>query len=100
MIMTYDFIQTAKHNKIFRAQIDKALLSDIKIEIYTNMHKLTFLPEAQVVVITAKSDTSPFRHKIIPKKITYQAFIKILNGEWDSLAPNDIMDWESKNSVF
>ncbi len=92
MIMTYDFIQTAKYNKIFRSQIDKALVSNSKTEIYTNMHKLTFLPASQVVIITAKSDTSAFRYKIVPKKITYQALTKMLDGKWDSIVPGDITD--------
>ncbi len=92
MIMTYDFIQTAKHNKIFRSQIDKALLSNFKVEICTNMHKLTFFPASQTVTIMAKSDANIFKHKIIPKKITYQALIKMLNGEWDNIVPDDIID--------
>ena len=40
----------------------------------------------------AKSDANIFKHKIIPKKITYQALIKMLNGEWDNIVPDDIID--------
>ena len=92
MIMTYDFILTAKHSKIFCSKIDEAVLSNKHSEICTNIHRLTFVPESQTVTITAKSDISPFKHKIAPKKITYQALMKMLNDEWDSIAPDEIMD--------
>lgn len=92
MIMTYDFILTAKHNKDFRLQLDKAITSDLNCEICTEIHRLTFLPESQVVIVTAKSDTSALRNKIIPKKITYQALLKMLDGEWNHIAPGDVAD--------
>ncbi|ODR42460.1 hypothetical protein [Eisenbergiella tayi] len=92
MIMSYDFILTAKHNKEFREQLDNAILSDSDSEICMDIHRLTFLPKSQVVIVTAKSDTSAFRNKIIPKRITYQAFMKILDGNWNEIAPGGITD--------
>ncbi len=92
MIMTYDFILTAKHDKNFRSKIDESILSNTSSEICTDIHRLTFFPESQTVTITAKSDTSPFRYKIAPKKITYQALMKMLNDKWDSIAPDEITD--------
>lgn len=92
MIMTYDFVLTAKRNKEFRLQLDNAILSDLNSEICTDIHRLTFLSTSQVVIVTAKSDTSAFRHKIIPKKITYQALIKMLDGKWNDISPSDITD--------
>ena len=92
MIMTYDFILTAKYNKEFRVQLDNAILSDLNSEICTDIHRLTFLPKSQVVIVTAKSDTSAFRNEIIPKKITYQALMKMLDGNWNEIAPGDITD--------
>ena len=92
MIMTYDFILTAKYNKEFRVQLDNAILSDLNSEICTDIHRLTFLPKSQVVIVTAKSNTTPFRNKIIPKKITYQALMKMLDGNWNEIAPGDITD--------
>ena len=68
MIMTYDFILTAKYNKEFRVQLDNAILSDLNSEICTDIHRLTFCRNLRVVIVTAKSDTSAFRNKIIPKK--------------------------------
>ena len=95
MIMTYDFILTAKYNKEFRVQLDNAILSDLNSEICTDIHRLTFLPKSQVVIVTAKSDTSAFRNKIVPKKITYQALTKMLDGNWNNIAPGDITDiWQ------
>lgn len=90
--MTYDFILTAKHNKDFRSQIDKAILSDLNSEICTDIHRLTFFPKSQAVIVTPKSDTSAFRNKIIPKKITYKGLMKMLDGNWDNIAPGDITD--------
>ena len=92
MIRTFDFILTAKRDKNFRAQIDGAVSSNMACEICTDTHRLIFYAKSQTVVITAKSNTSPFREKIVPKKITYQALIKLLDGEWNSIAPNDITD--------
>lgn len=92
MIMTYDFILTAKRNKIFRSQIDQAITSNSNIEICTDIHRLNFFPETQTVIISGKSDSSSFKHKIIPKKITYGTLIKMLNDEWDGIDPDDIAD--------
>lgn len=95
MIMTYDFILTAKHNKEFHSQIDKAILSDLNSEICTDIHRLTFFPKLQAVVVTPKSDTSAFSNKIVPKKITYKGLRKMLNGNWNTIAPGDITDIDS-----
>lgn len=92
MIMTYDFILTAKRNKIFRSQIEEVVLSNSNNEICTDICRLTFFPESQMVTVTARSNANTFKHKIIPKKITYQALMKMLNGEWDSIDPGDITD--------
>lgn len=92
MIMTYDFVWTAKRNKEFRLQLDKAILSELNSEICTDIHRLTFLSTSQTVIVTAKSDTSAFRNKIIPKKITYQALIKMLDGKWNDISPSEITD--------
>ncbi len=94
MIMTYDFIMTAKRNKNFRSQIEEAVLSDSNNEICTDICRLTFFPESQAVIVTANSDSGVFKHKIIPKKITYRALRKMLNGEWDSIVPGDIEDFD------
>ena len=53
MIMTYDFILTAKHGKNFRSKIDESILSNTSSEICTDIHRLTFFPESQTVTITA-----------------------------------------------
>lgn len=92
MIMTYDFILRAKYNKDFRLRLDKAILSDLNSEICTDIHRLTFLSKSQIVIVTAKSETSAFRNKIIPKKITYRALTKMLEGNWNDIAPGDITD--------
>lgn len=92
MIMTYDFLLLAKGNKNFRDHLNQAILSESDCEIYTDIHKLTFSPKSQTIMITAKSDTSPFRHKIAPKQITYSALMKMLDDNWESIASDEITD--------
>lgn len=92
MIRTYDFLLVAKRNKNFRSQIDEAILNGLNSEIYTDTHRLIFLPESQTVIVTAKSNVSPSHEKIVPKKITYQVLKNMLDEKWDSIDPNDITD--------
>lgn len=92
MIKTYDFLLIAKRDKNFRAKVDEAISSNVDCEICTDIHRLAFSSKSQTVVVTAKSTTSPFKEKIVPKKITYQALIKMLDGDWNSIDPNDITD--------
>lgn len=92
MIKTYDFLLTAKRDKNFRAQIDEAISRNIDCEICTDIHRLTFSSKSQTVAVAPKSNTSPFKEKIVSKRITYQALIKMLNDEWNSIASDDITD--------
>ncbi len=92
MIMTYDFLRLAKGNKNFRDHLNQAILSESDCEIYTDIHKLTFSPKSQTIMITAKSDTSPFSHKIAPKKLPYSALMKLRVDNWASSASDEIMD--------
>lgn len=92
MIKTYDFLLTAKRDKDFRAQLEQAISSDTDRELCTDIHKLVFCAADQTVTITAKSSSSPFKEKIIPKKVTYRALMQMLSNEWDRIAPNDITD--------
>lgn len=92
MIKTYDFLLVAKRDKNFRCQIDEAVLSDLESEICTDIHRLIFSPESQTVTIMPKSNVSPSKEKVVPKKITYKALIKMLHGKWDSIEPTDITD--------
>ena len=92
MMKTYDFLLIAKRDKNFRAKMDEAISSDMDCEICTDIHRLTFSSKSQTVAVTAKSNTSPFKEKIVPKRITYQALIKLLDGDWNSIGPNDITD--------
>lgn len=92
MIMTYDFILTAKREKAFMKQLKEALLSHSDSILCTDIHKLSFHSDKQTVIVTPKSAASDFSWKIVPKKIKYQALIKMLDGDWDNIQPNDITD--------
>lgn len=92
MIITYDFILTARRDKAFREQLNESLLSDSDSEICTQTHRLTFRSNEQTVIVTPKSDTIIGIHKFVPKKITYEALIKMLHDDWDSIEPDDIAD--------
>lgn len=92
MIKTYDFVLTAKYNQDFRAEIDEAIFCHLSKEIFTDIHKLTFLPQSQEVIVTARSGDSIFKNKIPAKRIAYRALVKMLDGEWDKILPGDIVD--------
>lgn len=92
MLKTFDFIFTAKQDKNFRVKIDTAISSNMNYKICTDIHRLVFSSKSQTVAVTDKSTTSPFNKKIVPKRITYQALIKMLDGNWTSIASNDITE--------
>lgn len=94
MIMTYDFILYAKRDKDFMKQLRNAVLNDFDNEIYTDTHILSFQPKIKTVIIKAKPDINSFRNKIVPKKVTYSAFIKMLDGDWENINTDDIIDFD------
>ena len=91
MIQTYDFIFKAKYDQDFMKDLQDAISSNENCEIYTNKHTLNFDAKSQIVSITPNSNTGIY-NKIIPKKIKYKALMKMLKGEWDNFASDDITD--------
>ena len=91
MIETYDFILTAKYDKDFMKHLKNALSSNEDSEISTNKHRLILDAKSQMMSVVPKSNTGAY-NKIIPKKIKYQAVLKMLNGEWDNIESDDITD--------
>lgn len=92
MLMTFDFIFIAQYDKILMGQLREAVLSDSDVEICTELHRIQFDAHRQTVAIRPYSETSPFRHKIAPKEITYKAFEKMLDLDWDHFEADDIID--------
>ena len=92
MIMTYDFILKAQHDKDFMNEIRNAISSGLDNEIFTDIHRLRFYGEKKVVIVGPYSEHSDFNWKIIPKEITYSAILKMLEGNWDSIGSDDIRD--------
>ena len=91
MIETFDFIWKAKYDQEFRKVLQDAILSKEHCEIYTDKHKLSFDAKSQTVSVTPNLNTGDC-NKIIPKKMKYQALMKMLKGEWDNFAPDEITD--------
>ena len=91
MIETFDFIFKAKYDQDFMKVLQGAISSNENCEIYTDRHKLNFDAKSQMVSITPNSNTGIY-NKIIPKKIKYKALMKMLKGEWDNFAPDDVAD--------
>ena len=91
MIETFDFIWKAKYDQDFRKVLQDAISSNENCEINTDKHKLSFDAKSQTVSVAPKSNTGVY-NKIIPKKMKYQALMKMLKGEWDNFAPDDITD--------
>lgn len=92
LIMTYDFILKAQHDKEFMQEIHNAISSGLDSEICTDIHRLRFYGEKKVVIVEPYSENSDFNWKIIPKEITYQAILKMLDGDRDSIGSDDIRD--------
>lgn len=69
MLMTFDFVLTAKYDTNFMKQLEEALSCDLDREIFTDTHRLNFYAKSQTITITTKSNTSAFHNKIIPKKL-------------------------------
>lgn len=91
MIQTFDFIFKAKYDQDFMKVLQDAISSNEDCEIYMDRHKLNFDAKSQMVSITPNSNTDIY-NKIIPKKVKYKALMKMLKGEWDNFAPDDISD--------
>lgn len=71
-----------------------AMASQTEIVVCTDVHKLTFFPSKQTVIVNSFSKNSPFQYKIVPKEIKYSAVIKILNNNWEDIREDEIMDIE------
>lgn len=92
MIMTFDFIFQAQHNEILMKQLREAVWSDSDREICTDIHRIHFDVHRRVVVVRPYSKTSAFSHKVVPREITYDAFIKMLDMDWEHYASGDIIE--------
>lgn len=88
--MTFDFIFAAQKNKNFMDKLKEAAQSDSDVEICTDLHRIHFDPHRKVVTVKPCSETSPFHHKIVPTEIKYQAFVKMLDLDWEHLEADDI----------
>lgn len=98
MIMTYDWIIMATRNKKWKEEIEKALASDRDQElIYLDMLRIKFDAQIKRVTVQAFSEDSPFHWKVIPKQMTYHFVQETINGNWDAINENDIIDiWPVK----
>ncbi len=92
MMMTFDFIFAAQRDIILMKQLREAIQSGSDVEICTDIHRIHFDPHRKAVEIRPCSETSAFHHKIVPKEVKYEAFVKMLDLDWENLAPDDIMD--------
>lgn len=90
MIMTFDFIFSAQKNNNFMDKLKEAVQSDSDVEICTDLHRVCFDARRKVVIVRPRSETSPFRYKIVPTEIKYQAFLKMLDSDWEHLEADDI----------
>ena len=94
MITTYDFALFAQRDTELMQAINDAMASPNNEVVYTEIHKLSFFPSKQTVIVDALSKNSPFHNKIIPKEIKYSAINKMLHKNWESIGKDEIMDIE------
>lgn len=92
MLMTFDFIFAAQRDKILMKQLREAIQSDSDVEICTDIHRIHFDAHRKTVAIRPYSETSAFHHKIAPKEVKYEVFVKMLDMDWENLQFDDIID--------
>lgn len=90
MIKTFDFLYRAWADDIFRSEIQTAIHTEIDSTIHTDILTLSFDATTRTVHISAISETSPFSHKILPAKISYEGIQKLLEKRFDDLSLDDI----------
>lgn len=92
LIMTYDFILLARRDAALMRQLREAVTCDTNNEICTDIHRLYFNRNKKSVIIKPYSETSDFHWRVVPKEVTYQAFLKMLADDWDNIKPDEIRD--------
>ena len=75
MIMTFDFLIYARNNDKFKKELIAVVNEKRDKVIFTEIHKMTFKADREVVLIEPMSDTSPFHHKIRPVEIKYKTML-------------------------
>lgn len=88
--MTYDFALLAQKDAKLMKAINDAMMSKKNEVVCTELHKLSFFPSKQIVIVEALSENSPFHYKILPKEIKYSVVAKLINGKWEDLCENEI----------
>lgn len=93
MIMTYHWLMWANNNPKLKNEIENALSGDkardIQIE---DTFMISFDPKNQIVTVQASSEKCVWKHKIIPKKLTYHLVREVINGNWDAFTEENIFD--------
>ncbi len=83
MLMTFDFIALAQHNTQFMVRLKDAVSNHSDDAVTMKPYKLSFDAHKQIITVCPYSETSEFSAKIVPKEITYQALVKMLNNDWE-----------------
>ena len=92
MIMTFEFALIAQKDATLMRKINIAMASQNNEVVCTDIHKLSFIPSKQAVIVNALSNNSPFYYKIVPKEIKYSAVVKMLNNDWENISNDEIID--------
>ena len=53
-----------------------------------------YYPKNQMATVNASSEECIWKHKIIPKKITFYLIKEVINGNWNAFSEKDIFDVE------
>ena len=93
MIMTFDWLVHAQNNSELKKQIEDALLSDVQQNLYIDdKFRVLFDPQSRMVEVRAISETCDWKHKIVPKKMTYDLVREVINGNWNAFSEDNIWD--------
>ena len=90
MIKTFDFLYQAWADDAFRSEIQTAIHAGVNNIIHTDILTLSFDANTLIVHISSISKDSPFSHKILPARISYEGMQKLIEKRFDELSPDDI----------
>ena len=93
MEKTYDWIIRSWNDKTLEQKIRSVISDNKNIELTIDqIFRLNFDYQNQSVTVRPFSDTSYFHCKIIPKRITYSAVLKLLDKNFDDISEDDIVE--------
>ncbi len=101
MIKTYDWIAYAQSHQDLKEKIEEAITSGKDCELtILNTYKIIFEADTLSAIVEPLSQSKALQNKIIPKRISYKAIQKLLNGEYEDITEEDFKDIYNDHKGF